>query len=91
MNPCGRDQRLTGDGEQQGLMGSGGGPLTATRLMEPDRQYQVSNMVSAAEEERRRNHSERETLRRRRRIKGWKRSGGEGQRGGDEEGERGGR
>lgn len=37
------------DGEQRG-------PLTATSLMEPDRQYQVSNMVSAAEKERR-NHS----------------------------------
>ncbi len=39
------------DGEQRG-------PLTATSLIEPDRQYQVSNMVSA-EEEGRRNHSER--------------------------------
>lgn len=31
--------------------------LTAVTLMEPDRQYQVSNMVSAEEQERRGNHS----------------------------------
>lgn len=48
---------LTGDVECRGLKGSRGGPLTATILMEPDRLYQVSNMVSAEDEGRRRNHS----------------------------------